>query len=246
MRSEGERVAELIVARRSGGEERGSGYRLAPAIVLTAEHLVQDAARTVVRFNGGRPGEWSSTGTVAWSDPESDLAFVRLDDPTGEADWPVDFGRISTDQAALLACEAVGFPLFKLRRDTGGSYRDSHHAHGTIATLSNAKSGSFELVLEAGPAGAPEWLAAESPPASPWSGMSGAVVWSADRVVAVVTEHHGAEGAGVLLAAPIARLYDRASPEQLDELRRAIAALPASAAELVDVAAPAAAIAAEG
>ncbi len=74
-------------------------------------------------------------------------------------------------------------------------YRDSAHLNGTIATLANSKQGTLELVTDP-PEQDPD------PEHSPWEGMSGAAVWSAGRIVGVVSEHHRGDGLNRLAATP--------------------------------------------
>ena len=141
-----ERVAEVVVTPRGAApDRRGSGYRVTAEAVLTAAHVVHDATGVRVRFDADRSGEWAAEGQVAWSDPEVDVAVVAITprpQDKGRVE-PVGFGRVA-ERDAVLECSAVGFPLFKLRDDPvpagGGTlsrYRDSVHAVGTIAVLSN-------------------------------------------------------------------------------------------------------------
>src|SRR6185295_11672894 len=108
---------------------------------------------------------------------------------------PARFGQIGR-RAAVLSCQAVGFPRFKLRTDLQtigysasgvASYRDAHQADGKIASLSNWREGTLEITV-APPERDPD------PEHSPWEGMSGAAVWCADRIVGVVSQHHRNEG----------------------------------------------------
>jgi hypothetical protein len=150
-----ERVAEVLVdVRGRGSGRRGSGYRVSASVVLTAAHVVRDAARVRVRFNADRPGEWLTEGSVAWSDATVDAAVVTITPrPQDEGQVaPVGFGRVA-ERDAVLTCSAMGFPRFKLRTDSvhlldDGSpsqYRDSVHAIGTIAVLSNLTSLKWAL-----------------------------------------------------------------------------------------------------
>jgi hypothetical protein len=96
-----------------------------------------------------------------------------------------------------MECEAVGFPLFKLRRMSPGSYyRDAHHMVGKITPFSNPRSGTLELTVD--PPG-------PNPRESPWSGMSGAAVFAGGRLVGVLCEHHPDEGLNHLAARPVER-----------------------------------------
>ena len=122
--------------------------------MLTAAHVVRDAARVRVRFNADRPGEWLTDGRVDWSDPGIDAALVTITArPQDERQVSlVGFGRVA-ERDAVLACSAMGFPRFKLRDDPAmplddgspSQYRDSVHAVGTIAVLSNRREGTLEV-----------------------------------------------------------------------------------------------------
>ena len=234
-----ERVAELIVTTRGQGpDRRGSGYRITAEAVLTAAHVVAGATGVRVRFDADRSGEWAAEGRVAWSDPEVDVAVVAITPrPQDEGRVePVGFGRVA-ERDAVLECSAMGFPLFKLRDDPvpaeGGmpsKYRDSAHAVGTIAVLSNRREGTLEVSVPA-PERDPD------PRRSPWGGMSGAAVWSAGRVIGLVAEHHRSDGLGRLAATRVDRWYERLSPSQLRQLRD-LTGLPARADDLRDVVPP--------
>jgi hypothetical protein len=234
-----ERVAEMIVTPSSTGpDRRGSGYRISESVVLTAAHVVRDAAGVRARFDADRSGEWVAEGKVAWSDPEVDVAVVAItsrpqDKGRVEA---VGFGRVA-ERDAVLECSAMGFPLFKLRDDpapaeggTPSRYRDSVHAVGTIAVLSNRREGTLEVSVPA-PDRDPD------PRRSPWGGMSGAAVWSAGRVIGVVAEHHRSDGLGRLAATRVDRWYERLPPTRLCELRD-LTGLPATADGLREVVPP--------
>ena len=232
------RVAELLITPAAPGSgRRGSGYRVSASAVLTAAHVVADAARVQVRFNADRPGEWISDGIVEWSDSTVDAAVVSITPrPEDEGQvTPVAFSRV-VERDAVLACSAMGFPRFKLRKDSGkaqgdgspSQYRDSVHAVGTIAVLSNRRQGTLEVSV-------PPPERDPDPERSPWEGMSGAAVWSAGRILGLVAEHHRSDGLGRLVATRIDRWYERLSRDQLDQLRTLLPLLPVGAAGLADV-----------
>jgi Trypsin-like peptidase domain len=237
-----ERVAELLVTpAQPGPGRRGSGYRVSASAVLTAAHVVRDADRVWVRFNADRPGEWLTEGTVKWSnsDPMIDAAVVTIaprPQDKGQVAL-VGFGRVA-ERDAVLACSAMGFPRFKLRDDPAqplddgspSQYRDSVHAVGTIAVLSNRREGTLEVSVPA-PERDPD------PDRSPWEGMSGAAVWCAGRIIGLVAEHHRADGLGRLAATRVDRWYERLPPDRLDELRT-LTGLPARLYDLTDVLPP--------
>ena len=155
-----------------------------------------------------------------WADPAgavhgTDLAVVMIagDATAGREVEPARFGRIS-DGTAVLAVQAFGFPLFKLRGRPGRDRR----AGGVPG------SGAGDRACAGGgqpPSGHPGRVpgrpaARRRPePGGPrrGQGMSGAAVWADGRIVAVVAEHHPGEGTGRLTARRIDRAY-----EQLSEL----------------------------
>jgi hypothetical protein len=189
---EGWRVAEVIAH-----DRRGSGYLVAPDTVLTAAHIVRGVLSAQVRFDADRPQEWSASADVVPRDADDDLAVLRL--TSARRCEPVMYGRID-ESLGELKVEAVGFPLWKLRRYTGRErFRESHHALGSVALLSNRRSDTLEITLRA----------AAGAHTSPWEAMSGAVVFAHGLAVGVVTEHHSGEGPGRLTAVRLDRRLDR-------------------------------------
>ncbi|TQM42870.1 S1 family peptidase [Pseudonocardia cypriaca] len=207
------RVAEVI-ARGSDGGRRGSGYRVAPGVVLTAAHVVADARDVRVRFDADTDGEWSAPADEVVADPASDLAAVLIDPPDGAPTCA--FGRIGEHPDELVV-QAVGFPRFKLKNyERAGSYRDSHQAVGTVAPLSNRRSGRLEVTVRP-PEQDPD------PATSPWEGMSGAAVWAGRRIVGVVTDHHRSDGLNRLAATRITELLDAPAGDAVRPLRDLLA-----------------------
>ncbi|GAA1585810.1 hypothetical protein GCM10009804_47460 [Kribbella hippodromi] len=185
------RVAEVIVKAAGGIERRGSGYLIRQGLVLTATHVIATAQSIRVRFDADRvPGEWSASGELVWS--AGDVAVLAIT-PAGDPVPPARLGGIG-DRAASLQVRAVGFPWFKLRAESDQtSYRDTHQADGTVATLSNRREGTLEVTVSP-PAADPD------PKRSPWDGMSGAALFAGDRIIGVLAEHHRSEGLGRLSA----------------------------------------------
>ncbi|MFB9392766.1 trypsin-like peptidase domain-containing protein [Streptomyces coeruleoprunus] len=224
------RIAEVIVTTPSGGR-RGSGYRVTDTAVLTAAHVVDGAGEVKVRFDADRPGQWIVPATVAWTDSEADVAVLTVVPPQdAPAAAPASFGRITEDHHAVIAVHAAGFPLWKQRRrPDGGRFRELHQTDGTVAALSNLRTGTLEITVA--PAGADP-----DPQASPWAGMSGAAVWAGTRIVGVVAEHHRWEGSGRLTAARIDHALRPADAPYRAELAQLLgiddpAALPEAGAE---------------
>ena len=231
---ERDRVAEVIVAPKGQQQaRRGSGYRVTAETVLTAAHVVDGAASVLVRFNADLPEEWAVPAQVVLADPGADVAVLRVVPRPGEAIAPVLFGRVGS-QAAVVPCTVLGFPRFKLRAGAAGTamrvagpYRDCHQADGAIPSLSNWREGTLE-VLVAPPDQDPD------PARSPWEGMSGAAVWSGERIVGLISEHHRREGLNRLAAVRIEHWYQLLPADKLVQLRE-LAGLPEHARQLPDV-----------
>ncbi|MFG2983047.1 trypsin-like peptidase domain-containing protein [Streptomyces sp. NPDC048258] len=212
------RIAEVIVTTAGGGGRRGSGYRVGDAVVLTAYHVVAEAAGVQVRFDAGRPGQWVAEATVAWSDAGTDVAVLAFAPQPGAAPVPpARFGRVGDDRHAVIGVHAAGFPLWKRRRTPDGrQFRELHQADGTVAALSNLRTGTLEITV-------PVAAADPDPKVSPWSGMSGAAVWAGSHIVGVVAEHHRWEGLGRLAAARIDHTLHRVGEQRRAELAELLA-----------------------
>ena len=104
--------------------------------------------------------------------------------------------------------------------------RELHYAIGSIARLSNAKTGRYEFAVEVMPGPDPE------PEHSPWEGMSGAAVWSGGRLIGVVGQHYPQEGPGTLTVRPIAQLFDHDADAGLESWREVLPQLPPTAEDL--------------
>jgi tetratricopeptide (TPR) repeat protein len=234
------RVAQIAVDRGPGIEgSRGSGYLIGPGRVLTAAHVLAGALVVRVRLDVGQRTEIDVQAESWWADPAAqegtDLAVITIP-PTataGRKSESVRFGRIS-DCTATLTVKAFGFPLFKLRDapatvGQGVVLREFEQANGHAPVAANRITGTLEVNLDAPPPSEPP----KGEP-SPWQGMSGGPVWSDDRIVAVVAEHHPSEGTGRLTARRIDRAYEKLSASGLRELIELLG-LPAVASELPDV-----------
>ncbi|MEU0299285.1 trypsin-like peptidase domain-containing protein [Streptomyces sp. NPDC006175] len=201
-----DRVAEVIVdLPLPAGRRRGSGYLVASDRVLTAAHVVADAAAIRVRFDADHPGERTAEAEVAWSHTGIDVAVLILPADRPVAVGAAEFGRVGRHgNTEKLHCTAVGFPWFKLRGigKDAQPYRDCEQVHATCAPLSNRREGTLDLVVPP-PAPHPDLGV------SPWEGMSGAVVFSGGRIIGVITEHHLADGLGRLAASRVDRWTER-------------------------------------
>ncbi|MGO4754604.1 trypsin-like peptidase domain-containing protein, partial [Streptomyces sp. 2MCAF27] len=213
-----DRVAEVIVERGDGlPGERGSGYLITDRTVLTAAHVVADAAATIrLRFRADQEGAWTADGVVVFKAPHIDIAVVSLMDTPDLPPVPtVTFGRL-VDADGELPCSMMGFPRFKLREDAPGSgsgsrFRDAHHQQGTISPWSNTRQKTLSIRVDA-PAPDPDLEV------SPWEAMSGAAVWSEGHLIGLVIEHHASEGLGRLTASRVDRWHEVLSEAESAQL----------------------------
>ncbi|MFK4184317.1 hypothetical protein ACI2L4_09900, partial [Streptomyces sparsogenes] len=163
--------------------------------------------------------------------PNADLALVPVgrsgNSPAGDERALV--GRLDWDSPVQVPnVLAVGFPRHKLRPAPGRpktTLREVHHAYGAITV--NAKTDTFELTVLEVPEEDPEPIQH-----SPWEGMSGAAVWSGQRLIGVVGQHHPAGGCSTLTVRPIQELFTHATADQLKSWRAALPQLPAAADRL--------------
>ena len=224
MTAESWRVAQIVVDRGAGGDSsRGSGYLVAPGLVLTAAHVLAGAVAVRVRLDVGQPAEVDVLAAGWWADPVghhgTDLAVVMIaaDVTAGRDVELARFGRISDGMAALVV-QAFGFPRFKLRGDAAdeggpGVFRDLDQVTGHAPVAANRRQGTLAVYLDD-----PAPAAPEPGGPSPWEGMSGAAVWADGRIIAVVAEHHPSEGTGRLTARRIDRAYDQLPDSDLGRL----------------------------
>ena len=234
------RVAQLVVERGPGGAgSRGSGYLVAPGLVLTAAHVVAGARVVRVRLDVGQRTERDVRAEGWWADPAgsngTDLAVVMIpgDATAGRDVEPARFGRIG-DCAAVVAVQAFGFPGFKLKASPAGSggpgvFRDLEQVSGHAPVAANRRQGTLAVYLDD-----PAPAAAEPGGPSPWAGMSGAAVWADGRIVAVLAEHHPGEGTGRLTARRVDRAYHQLPEADLGQLVTWLG-LPAAIGGLPDV-----------
>lgn len=156
----------------------GSGYLIAPRLVLTARHVLVNRATgepwPEIRVRVGHPCGSEAPrfrAELLWHHPEGlDIALVRVEraaDVGGSVRWGRPVGR------APLRYEGLGFP-----RATAGSTRDPEHLRGVLPPLSG--SGQY-YVLDQGPAPA---LGVDGEKA--WGGASGTAVFCDDHLVGVV------------------------------------------------------------
>ncbi|WP_190111566.1 serine protease [Streptomyces cinnamoneus] len=188
------------------GRSQGSGYLLAPNVVLTAAHVVGDCDAPSVIVPGG-------TGRVrcrvAWArddDRRCDAALLVAErdlvvPETAAAFEPLVWGR-AYDLRAWPGAQAIGYP--QVQRDAGGGL-DTEQVLGTLKPGSNLLSGRHVLDSEYGAPGAP------GDGGSPWAGMSGAAVFVDGLLAGVVCADPNGWRHGRLTVTPSATLWSEFS-----------------------------------
>ena len=240
MTAESWRVAQIVVDRGPSDDSfRGSGYLVAPGLVLTAAHVLAGASGVRVRLDVDQRTEIDVQADRWWADLEAqdgtDLAVIMIpaDVTAGRDAEPVRFGRIR-DCTAVLAVQALGFPRFKLRTRSAsqgdpGVFRDLEQVTGHVPVAANRRQGTLAVYLDDPPPPSPD-----PQRFSPWEGMSGAAVWAGGRIIGIVAEHHSGEGAGRLIARRIDQAYEQLPEPDLDRLVTWLGLAPA-AGRLADV-----------
>ncbi|MER5217217.1 tetratricopeptide repeat protein [Streptomyces sp. NPDC002838] len=209
-----------VRVRKPGADTRGfgSGYLVAPHLVLTAAHVVEGASETepdAVTVSRPDSGEREFAATVRWQrkDEKVDAALVEVDDGHG---WeipeslvdllsrpPQRWGRLIGTRPHRVTL--AGFP--RMQKDPTDGRRLDEHLTGHIAPGTGLLASRYEVsstdpTLAALPAGSG---------GSRWSGMSGAAVLSddvydGDVLCGVTCRDRQARGGTRLIATPAALL----------------------------------------
>jgi len=192
----------------------GSGFLIGGRSLLTAAHVVRDAISVTVR--GADKVILSAVHDQAMlGDPRRmDLALLEIPELTDLLPFiPVALvNRDTTTGDFINGCWAVGYPYYQeINRDSSMRWqRVSAHIQGYIPPLSSLgdELGLLSLHVNQVPAELAE------PGQSPWSGMSGAAVFSGEMLLGVITEHTKRRGASEISLTPLDRLIDsRTAPD---------------------------------
>ncbi|MFG2329972.1 trypsin-like peptidase domain-containing protein [Streptomyces sp. NPDC048604] len=209
--------AVQIRARRGDGPARfGSGYLVAPRLVLTAAHVVPpDAADVTVTLPGpglvadadtdAEPRPWRAAVRWRREDRTADAALLEVTD----ADWqaPPSFAGnpnrrvqrwgLLVTAAAEQPVTCLGFPRMGRTVPEAGAppRRTAEQFSARINPLTGAAAHRYELLGVHSPYGPHASGAADDAP-SPWSGMSGAAVFRDRLLIGVVRDdRHARTGA---------------------------------------------------
>jgi tetratricopeptide (TPR) repeat protein len=195
---------QALVAEIGAGEAYGSGYLVAPRLVLTAAHVVaglRPHEQAQVRFLSGAKVwrcrlVWPESG--AGGETALDAALLEICD----AEWEpppgaglTRWGRL-TSSVPGIACEMAGFPWAQRRPD---GTREVEQRVGTINPITGTLRGEHQIDVQG-------TVPQRPGPGSPWAGLSGAAVLCGPFVTAVITEDTRHHAHGRLTAVPVERL----------------------------------------
>lgn len=191
-----ERIAAVF------GRSQGSGYLLAPNLVLTAAHVVGDCANPRAIVPGG-VGQVRCK--VVWARDDNRRCDVALlvgerdlvPEDVAEAFEPLVWGR-AYDLRVWPGAQAIGYP--HVQRDEAGEL-DTEQIVGSLKPGSNLLSGRHVLDSEYGSPRQP------ADGGSPWAGMSGAAVFVDGLLAGVVCADPNGWRHGRLTVTPSATLW---------------------------------------
>ncbi|MFJ3788823.1 tetratricopeptide repeat protein [Kitasatospora sp. NPDC090091] len=227
---ENDRVVQVrLYAPGESGADFGTGYLVAPRLVLTAAHTIGTPeglapGRVTVERPVPRPldGPWTAPAerglpaTVRWFryDDVIDAALVEVDQDDA---WPVPESLADLTErppqrwghfigSRPWDVSVVGYP--RHQRDGANGQRVDEGLPGEVSPRTGSLARRYEIFSKYAP---PEVEAG-----SPWAGISGAAVLADDVLCGVVCEDRRAVGGVRLTATPVALLI------AIDEFRAAI------------------------
>lgn len=174
-----ERRTVEVLSTGEGEESYGTGYLIAPGLVLTAQHVAQPTPRHV-QVRDLLHAEFVPA-RVVWCDPRLDAALVEADsDVVGAGMTTVRFGElVCSDPAHRPQCTLSGFPK-AMRRKAGSDpdrfIDDLRTVDGTIAPHTGSRSKLYGFEVSSA---LPRFY-------ENWKGLSGAGVVCQGLLVALV------------------------------------------------------------
>ncbi|MBW6432399.1 trypsin-like peptidase domain-containing protein [Actinoplanes hulinensis] len=185
------------------GSRLGTGYAIAPDLILTARHVViGDTNDKPVSIRPLGLPDWTSASVVWAGTPSLDAALLKVEEPLFQeslALQPIDWGRLSPSQSVL--CRATGFPASQAKIN---GTRDTDTIAGSTLPLASQKS---NRIVVASPYGGPTKTPTEGSPDA-WGGMSGAALFSSPDayLIGIVTHSPKNFGSNRLEATPITQV----------------------------------------
>lgn len=185
------RLADVRAGTADSSRSNGSGYLLAPRLVLTARHVVTDPEgrpwpRIEVRVGHPRNDVPVRVGAqVCWPESDhllnhrlghprpADAALLHLAAPVGHVEG-VLWGEPQGTRA--LEYQGIGFPLFA---DYEDAKRGVEQLRGMLPPLATGPGGALVLDQSAAPRSGPRRE-------RPWAGVSGAAVFCSGCLVGIV------------------------------------------------------------
>ncbi len=213
-----DRIVGILAHLDTGTTQVGSGYLLTSDKVLTARHCIRDKLSNrpalslqVYKLSDGATADAQVAASaldigllgISWTDPSRAAASATMEPPA--------FGQISQNHAAQLqGCETAGVPLWKVNPDN--LYRQIAELYGHISAMEGRETGELIMRVPLFPdVDVPEGLTpSEGKPASPWDGLSGALVFYAGYALGVVVKHQPWLGGAALTILPVERIAQAA------------------------------------
>jgi WD40 repeat protein len=203
----------VLIRYQQGGDRRvGSGLRIGGNRVLTAGHVANGTGHSVRTMSK----EYPAQVLLRSEDPMVDLAIVEVPE-LGEVPG-LGCARVNREEArTITGCTAVGYP----RHTTGkNQVRRIAQVEGTVSTAQGLPATTVQEVAEYLVLKATGPTPRDLPPVSgevledtPWSGMSGAVLFTGDdQILGVVRHHNPPEGTGALAVTPITAIDSLPEP----------------------------------
>lgn len=227
-----DRIADIRSLDQNGiVRQVGSGYLVAPRLILTVRHLVEpdwdgtyDNARPCYPNFSVRVGHPLYTSPVVceamvvWRHPNRDAALLEID--TSLNVRPIAWGRFACGDGS--ECKSIGFPRF-------ANYNGRRHTvviSGPVQPFTMGPSNTYALDVGVVPAvGEPDPETGEAEPE--WSGLSGAAVICAHHVVGIVANDDELFLNHRIYAVRVDQLFT--DPDFVECLRQASGSMPVMA-----------------